>query len=278
MEIENNFRKSEQLERSIPDTPAPTQVKSGPQFCKYFGSKKGCNRGDDCKYRHEYDFGNSYPSSGPSGPQSSTDPVIEDKDKGWSHNYDEPGDNNADNNGWDVPAPTTGWDDAAASLWDQPPSTHPKDSKSMDEVDEWPPTDGSSHSVPWVVAAPALCPYHAKGKCRKGTSCQLRHDPEARAPDTTDSHSRLQSESPQPNLEASFEASHDQALNTTDEDDHQQAAPWGEGEIEPEVTADKNDEEQGPKDAEPQDSHEEELTLELERREPATTAVKFPRL
>jgi hypothetical protein len=278
VEIQNNSRKLEQLERSIPDTPAPTQVKSGPQFCKYFGSKKGCNRGNNCIFRHEYDSGNSYPSSGPSGPQSSTDPVIEEEDKGWSNNWNEPGDNNADNNGWDEPAPTTGWDEAAASHWDQPPSTHPKDSEPKSEVGEWPPTDGSSHSVPWVVA-PALCPYHVKGRCRKGTSCQLRHDPEARAPDATDGHSRLQSESPQPNLEASFEASHDQAPNTTDEDSHQRAAPWGEGELELEATADQNDEEQGYKDAEPQDSHEEELTLEPEQQsELATMAVKFPRL
>lgn len=268
VEIENNSRKSEQLERSIPDTAAPTQVKSGPQFCKYFGSKKGCSRGDRCIFRHEYDFGNSYPSSRPSGPQSSTDPVIEEEDKGWSNNWDEPGNNNAGNNGWDEPAPTTGWDEP----WDQPPSTHPK------EDGEWPPTDGSSHSVPWLAAAPALCPYHAKGRCRKGTNCHLQHDPEARAPDTTDGHSRLQSESPQPNLEASFEGSHDQALNTTDEDNHQRAASWGEGEIGPEATADQSDE-QGSKNAEPQESDEEEMTVELEQqREPTTTAVKFPRL
>ena len=268
VEIENNSRKSEQLELSIPDTAAPTQVKSGPQFCKYFGSKKGCSRGDHCIFRHEYDFGNSYPSSRPSGPQSSTDPVIEEEDKGWSNNWDEPGNTNAGNNGWDEPAPTTGWDEP----WDQPPSTHPK------EDGEWPPTDGSSHSVPWLAAAPALCPYHAKGRCRKGTNCHLQHDPEARAPDTTDGHSRLQSESPQPNLEASFEGSHDQALNTTDEDNHQRAASWGEGEIGPEATADQSDE-QGSKNAEPQESDEEEMTVELEQqREPTTTAVKFPRL
>ena len=269
VEIENSRQQSE---RSIPDTPAPTQVKSSLPFCKYFGSTRGCNRAN-CKFRHEYDFGDNYPSSGPSGPQSSTDPVIEDKDDGWADKLNEAVNN--DNNGWGESDQTVnghGWD----VTWDQPASTqHPKDPEPKLEVDEWPPTDESSHSAPWVTAAPALCPHHVKGRCTKGASCQLRHDAEARAPDTTDGHSRLQSESPQPNLEGLKETSHDQPLNTTHEDNQQWAGSWGEEEIEPEPTADKNDEE-GPKDAELQDLYGEELTLELEQREPVTTVVNFP--
>jgi hypothetical protein len=266
-EIDDSPRKSKPLEPSIPDTPAPTQLKSGRQFCKFFSSKKGCTWGENCKFRHEYEPSDNYPSSGPSGPQSSTDPVIEDKDDGWGGNNHDWGE--LDQSGWAAPA---------ASTWDQPVSTlHPKDPEPKLEVDEWPPTDESSHSAPWVIAAPALCPYHAKGRCRNGTNCKSQHDVEAHAPDTADGHSRLQSESPQPNLEASEETSHDEALNTTDED-NQLAGTWEEGEIEPEATADKNDEE-GPEDVEPQDLNRDELSLELgQQREPFTTAVKLPRL
>lgn len=123
-EVENRPGRSEQRERSIPDTPAPTQAKSTSTqpLCRYIGSKRGCTR-SDCRFSHGDSFGNSYPSSGPSGPQSSTGPVIEEKDNGWNNDNDNGwtndnwGKNDAENNGWGEPiAGGTPWDNDASTL------------------------------------------------------------------------------------------------------------------------------------------------------------------
>ncbi|KDR80517.1 hypothetical protein GALMADRAFT_222112 [Galerina marginata CBS 339.88] len=42
---------------------------------------------------------------------------------------------------------------------------------------EWPPTDHSSHSAPWVVSPRVPCPYFQKGECRNGSECSFLHDP-----------------------------------------------------------------------------------------------------
>ena len=42
----------------------------------------------------------------------------------------------------------------------------------------WPPTDDSSHSVPWIAASPAQCPYYLKGNCRNDSFCHMSHDSE----------------------------------------------------------------------------------------------------
>ncbi|KIM44927.1 hypothetical protein M413DRAFT_366525 [Hebeloma cylindrosporum] len=266
-EVENRPGRSEQRERSIPDTPAPTQAKSTPTqpLCRYIGSKRGCTR-SDCRFSHGDSFGNSYPSSGPSGPQSSTGPVIEEKDNGWDNdndngwNNDSWGKNDAENNGWgESVAGGTPWDNDASAL-------HPKNPKPKPE-DEWPHTDESSHSAPWIVAAPAPCSRHPKGKCKEGASCQLRHDVGPRTPDTTASHSRLDYENPQSNLEASKGISDDQNMDTTEEDNQWTGENAATGE---------NDEEHSPK--EPQELHAEEMAQELEEQpEPAFECpeVKF---
>ena len=42
----------------------------------------------------------------------------------------------------------------------------------------WPPTDNSTHSVPWSTTSPAQCPYYLKGNCRNDTFCHMSHDSE----------------------------------------------------------------------------------------------------
>jgi len=262
VESENTPTKSEQVEQSW-GAPAVTQLKPDLQLCKYFGSKKGCTRGAFCTFSHGYSSGDNYPSSGPSGPRSSPSPAIEDQENGWTANWGEPDNDTANNNGWGQPD-QSGWDTAGTSTWDKPASTPHSMPKS--EANEWPPTDESSHSAPWVVGP---VPSHHT----KSTKSQLRHDVEAQTQGATNGHSRPRSESPQPKMDASKETSHDQTLNTND-DDHQWADSKEEGEIEAEATADRNNEEN--KDAEPQDLIEEESALELEQQcEPIPTSVKF---
>jgi hypothetical protein len=62
---------------------------------------------------------------------------------------------------------------------DQELSSKPLSSEApKTENGEWPPTDDSSHSVPWNTAPPVQCPYYLKGNCRNDSSCHMSHDSE----------------------------------------------------------------------------------------------------
>ncbi|KAF8963432.1 hypothetical protein BDZ97DRAFT_1701588 [Flammula alnicola] len=185
--------------------------------CKFFMDRGYCNRGDSCRYRHGDEPDGNNHSSGPSGPDSSTaHPAGEEENGSWEDNTktitgkvaDEAAD---DDNGWAAPVDNSWGISTNESSWGPTTSTttsrkpkvcyqfaengrcrrgdacqyshdaEPKPSVSWGNAkssgDEWPPTDDSSHSAPWVVSA-SPCPYYAKGACRKRADCPHHHDPE----------------------------------------------------------------------------------------------------
>ena len=154
----------------------------------HFGERGFCHRGLSCKFGHGNVDGN-HPSSGPSGPESA--PIFIDDDEGGRENQ---ANNNsgpythAEDNGWggaDWDRPSNAEDHSA---WDSPSgndhnhqelSNKPLNSEApKTENGGWPPTDDSSHSVPWTTASPVQCPYYLKGNCRNDTSCHMSHDSE----------------------------------------------------------------------------------------------------
>ena len=58
----------------------------------------------------------------------------------------------------------------------------------------WPPTDDSSHSVPWSTP-PVQCPYYLKGNCRNNT-CRMSHDSEEKLQDGSLSEESYKAENP----------------------------------------------------------------------------------
>ena len=60
----------------------------------------------------------------------------------------------------------------------------------------WPPTDDSSHSVPWNTASPAQCPYYLKGNCRNDSFCHMFHDSEEKPQEGSQSEESYKAENP----------------------------------------------------------------------------------
>jgi hypothetical protein len=150
----------------------PTQNLQRP--CHFHFERGFCHRGRSCKFTHG-DVDGNHPSFGPSGPESA--PILVDGDEGGRENQA-----NINNSDADTPAEDNGWGAvAAANYWDLPSNTEDHsawDSPSGNENGGWPPTDNSSHSVPWTTAPRVQCPYYLKGNCRNDTSCHMSHGSE----------------------------------------------------------------------------------------------------
>ncbi|KAJ3515524.1 hypothetical protein NLJ89_g1697 [Agrocybe chaxingu] len=131
--------------------------------CKFFARRGVCDRGDTCRYRHG-DGG--YPSSGPSGPQSSPS-SGEDEANGWTSNWESRNDNkehgqddNGGQNGWTAQQDESGWGDTPT----------------------WGQTNSTSRPRPTKP-----CFDFTKGRCRRGNACRFSHDMEPRNGDKKDS-------------------------------------------------------------------------------------------
>ena len=64
------------------------------------------------------------------------------------------------------------------------------------EDGEWPPTDDSSHSVPWNTTPSVQCPYFLKGNCRNDSSCHMSHDSEEKPQEGSQPEEPYKAETP----------------------------------------------------------------------------------
>ncbi|KAF8202546.1 hypothetical protein BJ912DRAFT_945108 [Pholiota molesta] len=137
--------------------------------CRFFVEKNYCNRGNDCKFRHD----------------KSTNRVVEEAPT-W------PSDDNNNTNDDTKKEPDNGWAMTAGTMTTAGIITLMMTTKRTNECndcrfshdlepntnsggDEWPPEEPSAPAS-WV-AQPVPCRFFARGNCRRGKDCPDRHDP-----------------------------------------------------------------------------------------------------